>query len=114
MPAPTPPSVPKSRLLRFPLEVPRQAQLAILNLPVVQRQLVAERRAMLCEVVLNLRVASLSQHRIARIFGACPSALSLWVRLYREGGIEALVPKQGGRRPVHGRAPAPTLTLGLF
>ncbi len=114
LPDATPTSVPKARLRHFPLAVPRQAQLAVLKLPVVQRQLVAERRAMLCEVVLNLRGGSMSQRHIARIFGACPSALSVWVRLYQDGGIKALLPKAMGRQPARGRATPCSLTLGLF
>jgi hypothetical protein len=105
------PQHPKTRGTKgFDLYCSRKAQTAILHLPDLQRRLVGERRAMLCEMLPHMVRAGISQNQIARAFGVPGSALSAWRIAYARGGIEAITPKPA-RRSGKGRAVMATLEV---
>lgn len=84
--------------IHFGFYVPNGAKLPALDVGEVWRQIIGERRALVCEVAPLLIRAGYSQNAVARMFGLAPSALCGWLKLYREGGKPALVPRQGGPR----------------
>jgi hypothetical protein len=89
----------------FAVKMPRGAAHMLLEHPVIRRALIAERRAMLCEIVPHLKRAGFSANGIASAFGVPASALSVWLKAYAAGGIDALLLKPMGRRAPRGTQP---------
>jgi hypothetical protein len=94
------------RPLKFGLRVPLGTQVVVLDLQQVWRDLIGERRALVCEVTPHLIKAGYSQNSVAQAFGLCSSTLSVWLNRFKEGGKSALVPKRQMPRPPRGAGPA--------
>lgn len=93
--------------------VPRGTQRMILDLPEVRRHLVAERRAVVCEVAPHLKGAGFSQNAIARSFGISAGTLGNWLRRYQAGGVNALVPEPMGPAPAYNKTAPCLITFEL-
>src|SRR5215210_5401883 len=96
MPPPLQPKPGPAARIHFGFFVPRGAKLPALDVGEVWRQIIGERRALVCEVTPLLLNAGYSHRRIAEAFGISTSSLCGWLKRYREGGKPALVPGKGG------------------
>jgi hypothetical protein len=101
----------------FRVRLPKKAQMALLDLPELQRQIEGREKAIKVELAQRLLAHGFGLNRSARLLGVPPSALHGWLKIYREQGPGGLAPKRHlcGRRALRPPPATPcrlTLLIG--
>ena len=76
---------------------PRRRYRIDVNLGPLRAHMRADHMEMCVQVADRMISRGISQNHAAVLLGLAPSKLHVWRRRYHEGGIEALIPRTGGR-----------------
>jgi hypothetical protein len=82
----------------FPFSLPRRQQLALLDFPVLRRELARRRRLFLTELGIAIMGAGFSLNAAARLLRVSSARLCVWRQAYRSAGPSGLRSKSQADR----------------